>query len=184
MKKKSGQFLIKGIVILVSTAVLWGCILQGLYVFDNKYSHGGPQPQEGVLTIDQTTFEDGKFTFLVDDWSFYNGQLLSPSDFKTQDISDPQMVYIGQYPDFSMRNTEKSPFGYATYRMQIINKGAPIMLSMTLQEIFSSATVWVNGTVIEKLGETNPQNYEPHIQNSVVSFYVDGKADIIINTTN
>nr|WP_176700559.1 sensor histidine kinase [Clostridioides difficile] len=169
------------IVLIVSLLAITGLNL--LYKYDNKYTYKSIRASNGILTIDNDTFTKGKLVFLIDDWEFYNHKIFKPNDFTEQDIK-PEYVFIGQYPDFSMRKGTQSPYGNATYRMRIKNEGKDKLLSLELPEIFSASKVWINGEMVSKLGDVGTEKYRPKIKNSVVSFIAKKDTEIIINVSN
>lgn len=169
------------IVLIVSLLAITGLNL--LYKYDNKYTYKSIRASNGILTIDNDTFTKGKLVFLIDDWEFYNHKIFKPNDFTEQDIK-PEYVFIGQYPDFSMRKGTQSPYGNATYRMRIKNEGEDKLLSLELPEIFSASEVWINGEMVSKLGDVGTEKYRPKIKNSVVSFIAKKDTEIIINVSN
>ncbi|ENY8961656.1 ATP-binding protein [Clostridioides difficile] len=169
------------IVLIVSLLAITGLNL--LYKYDNKYTYKSIRASNGILTIDNDTFTKGKLVFLIDDWEFYNHKIFKPNDFTEQDIK-PEYVFIGQYPDFSMRKGTQSPYGNATYRMRIKNEGKDKLLSLELPEIFSASEVWINGEMVSKLGDVGTEKYRPKIKNSVVSFIAKKDTEIIINVSN
>ena len=169
------------IVLIVSLLAITG--LNILYKHDNKYTYKSIRASNGILTIDNDTFTKGKLVFLIDDWEFYNHKIFKPNDFTEQDIK-PEYVFIGQYPDFSMRKGNQSPYGNATYRMRIKNEGKDKLLSLELPEIFSASEVWINGEMVSKLGDVGTEKYRPKIKNSVVSFIAKKNTEIIINVSN
>lgn len=186
MKKKLNAITI-GMIILIVSAVLCLALIQWLYRVDNKYTQTTPQAEDGVLTLTADAFSKDKLFCLVDGWAFYQGKQLNPADFAADGPGQPEpteYVYIGEYPDFSMRNLRTSPYGIGAYHLKIINEGDPVILSIAFQEIFSSADIWVNGKPVETLGNTNPQQYEPYIKNTVISFEAGAETDILINTAN
>ncbi|OMK46730.1 hypothetical protein BER38_003469 [Clostridioides difficile] len=166
---------------IVSLLAITGLNL--LYKYDNKYTYKFIRASNGILTIDNDTFTKGKLVFLIDDWEFYNHKIFKPNDFTEQDIK-PEYVFIGQYPDFSMRKGTQSPYGNATYRMRIKNEGKDKLLSLELPEIFSASEVWINGEMVSKLGDVGTEKYRPKIKNSVVSFIAKKNTEIIINVSN
>ncbi|HEK8845390.1 TPA: histidine kinase [Clostridioides difficile] len=169
------------IVLIVSLLAITGLNL--LYKYDNKYTYKSIRASNGILTIDNDTFTKGKLVFLIDDWEFYNHKIFKPNDFTEQDIKS-EYVFIGQYPDFSMRKGNQSPYGNATYRMRIKNEGKDKLLSLELPEIFSASEVWINGEMVSKLGDVGTEKYRPKIKNSVVSFIAKKNTEIIINVSN
>ncbi|VIB43316.1 two-component sensor histidine kinase [Clostridioides difficile] len=166
---------------IVSLLAITGLNL--LYKYDNKYTYKSIRASNGILTIDNDTFTKGKLVFLIDDWEFYNHKIFKPNDFTEQDIK-PEYVFIGQYPDFSMRKGNQSPYGNATYRMRIKNEGKDKLLSLELPEIFSASEVWINEEMVSKLGDVGTEKYRPKIKNSVVSFIAKKDTEIIINVSN
>ncbi|AXU62355.1 two-component sensor histidine kinase [Clostridioides difficile] len=166
---------------IVSLLAITGLNL--LYKYDNKYTYKSIRASNGILTIDNDTFTKGKLVFLIDDWEFYNHKIFKSNDFTEQDIK-PEYVFIGQYPDFSMRKGNQSPYGNATYRMRIKNEGKDKLLSLELPEIFSASEVWINGEMVSKLGDVGTEKYRPKIKNSVVSFIAKKNTEIIINVSN
>lgn len=169
------------IVLIVSLLAITGLNL--LYKYDNKYTYKSIRASNGILTIDNDTFTKGQLVFLIDDWEFYNHKIFKPNDFTEQDIK-PEYVFIGQYPDFSMRKGNQSPYGNVTYRMRIKNEGKDKLLSLELPEIFSASEVWINGEMVSKLGDVGTEKYRPKIKNSVVSFIAKKNTEIIINVSN
>ncbi|MDN9378437.1 sensor histidine kinase [Clostridioides difficile] len=169
------------IVLIVSLLAITGLNL--LYKYDNKYTHKSIRASNGILNIDNETFTKSKLVFLIDDWEFYNHKIFKPNDFIEQDIK-PEYVFIGQYPDFSMRKGNQSPYGNATYRMRIKNDGKNRLLSLELPEIFSASEVWINGEMVSKLGDVGTEKYRPKIKNLVVSFIAKKDTEIIINVSN
>ncbi|MDB2943573.1 histidine kinase [Clostridioides difficile] len=175
--------ILKGTLIVLIVFLLAITGLNLLYKYDNKYTYKSIRASNGILTIDNDTFTKGKLVFLIDDWEFYNHKIFKPNDFTEQDIK-PEYVFIGQYPDFSMRKGTQSPYGNATYRMRIKNEGKDKLLSLELPEIFSASEVWINGEMVSKLGDVGTEKYRPKIKNSVVSFIAKKNTEIIINVSN
>ncbi|HHQ8844315.1 TPA: ATP-binding protein [Clostridioides difficile] len=175
--------ILKGTLIVLIVSLLAIAGLNLLYKYDNKYTYKSIRASNGILTIDNDTFTKGKLVFLIDDWEFYNHKIFKPNDFTEQDIK-PEYVFIGQYPDFSMRKGNQSPYGNATYRIRIKNEGEDKLLSLELPEIFSASEVWINGEIVSKLGDVGTEKYRPKIKNSVVSFIAKKDTEIIINVSN
>lgn len=169
------------IVLIISLLAITGLNL--LYKYDNKYTYKSIRASNGILTIDSNTFTKSKLVFLIDDWEFYNHKIFKPNDFIEQHIK-PKYVFIGQYPDFSMRKENQSPYGNATYRMRIKNEGRDKVLSLEIPEIFCASEVWINGEMVSKLGDVGTEKYRPKIKNSVVSFVAKKDTEIIINVSN
>ncbi|NMS89512.1 histidine kinase [Clostridioides difficile] len=169
------------IVLIVSLLAITGLNL--LYKYDNKYTYKSIRASNGILTINNDTFTKNKLVFLIDDWEFYNHKIYKPNNFIEKHIK-PEYIFIGQYPDFSMRKENQSPYGNATYRMRIKNEGKDKVLSLEIPEIFCASEVWINGELVSKLGDIGTEKYRPKIKNSVVSFVAKKDTEIIINVSN
>ena len=88
------------------------------YFYNNKYTADGPQPSNGIITISEQELETNQVVYLVHGWQFYQGQLLSPSDFESgNEIPLSQTVAIGQYMDFSFGQSDRDTDGSGTYRL-------------------------------------------------------------------
>lgn len=151
-----------------------------LYDYDNKYSTRNIMSQEGSVMIpdshDSSSVQSLKITWLVEGWSFYPDQLISPTDLTG--YSEP--IYIGQYFSFSGFHEDGNPYGTGTYHLRLSGNGNYTML---LPEVFSACIVYVDGKKVSSSGSVMP--YETHyIKDLVFSFELHGEKDILIQTTN
>ena len=73
----------KKLVISVTAVMLSAALLfVFLYTYDNKYTHGTPQPICGIWDLRNESFTNTSLFFPIYDWEFYRDVLLSPQDFE------------------------------------------------------------------------------------------------------
>lgn len=163
------------LLIITGTAVL--CLL-GLSVvtqYDNKYIIKAANAQEQLYMIPEKGY-----CALVDGWEFYPDSLLSPADFSST-AHRYYRTWAGEYPNLTMFHEDKSPYGISTWRMRLSGSGNVLLY---LQEPLCASSVFVNGICLGKTGEVSPDHYSPLIQDRTYAFFLDGEAELIIQTAN
>ena len=80
-------------------------------------------------------------------------------------------IFIGQYSNFSFLSSGHSPFGRATYRLLLRYDGEPRLLTLEVPELFTDYQLWINGQPVEQ-------------GSPFATFYMDGTAEILLNTDN
>ncbi|MCL2488772.1 MAG: ATP-binding protein, partial [Oscillospiraceae bacterium] len=177
MKRHSGKrmyiWFMAG-VILFSITLFWIC-----YQFDNKYTAGGPQADNGLLTLDAATLHDYPVIFLTHGWEIHRGGLLTPEDFAENRRPD-EIVYIGQYGGFEGNNPYGNPYGRATYRLNIVIPPEPAAYTLELPEIYSAYRLFINGVQAEQFGNPGPEHYYPQTGNATISFLAQNRVEIIV----
>lgn len=158
------------------------CLLYLLYRTDNKYTHPSPQAEYGILLLE----EGGPpLTYLIHGWEFYQYQLLTPEDFAGYPPAPTAHVFIGEYMGFEMDDFTASPFGSATYRMNIFTgQEEPGSYTLELPEIFSAYRLWINGELLAQNGNPSPTAYRPEISHDSITFPATDRIDIILAVTN
>lgn len=157
------------VLLLAGAAVFWG-----LYRWDNKYTAALP----GGAGYNVLTGDGSQVAFLVDGWEYYPGELLTPEDLTGR--AAELHTYAGEYPNFSHRLG--SPYGAATYRLTLENRGEPRELSLYLPELLCAGRVYVNGALVGEQGSVEP--YEPHVVDGLYSFRAEGTTELIIQCAN
>lgn len=114
----------------------------------------------------------------MDGWEYYPGELLTPEALAGREAG--QHTYSGEYPNFSHHLS--SPYGTATYRLVLENRGGPRELSLYLPELLCAGRIYVNGTLAGEQGDVEP--YKPHVVDGVYSFRAERATELVIQCAN
>ncbi|NLY21584.1 MAG: GHKL domain-containing protein [Tissierellia bacterium] len=131
-----------------------------MYKHDNKYTHGGPQGNNGLLVFPKYAINEYGYTYLIDDWEIYRNRLLEPKDFDDNILIPDEYVFIGQYLGFEKNSPNRNPHGSATYRMNIILPENKDNFTLELPEIYSAYKLYINGELVKQMGNPNKDHYE------------------------
>lgn len=105
-------------------------------------------------------------------WEFYPQKRLDPGTF---DGHHPQYLFLGQYGGFEGKGSTGSPHGSATYRLNILLPSKPDEYALELPEIYSASRVWVNGSLVSRLGDISGSG-QPAIRTGMVTFQAASQA--------
>ena len=148
-----------------------------LYQFDNKYTAANPKGENGLLTLSEQSINENPIIFLVEGWEYYSGRLLAPADFQRPQTPDAY-IFIGQYGGFDGMSAK--PHGSASYRLTIQIPPHPDTYLLELPEIFSAYRAYVNGTLVQAMGQPEPEQYTPKTGNRTVRIQAEGRIEILI----
>ena len=163
-------------ILLLTAVLLLGAAFYLLqYRWDNKYTAALP----GGYGYNVLQEDPDQVVFLVDGWEYYPGQLLSPEDFEGG-VSPQAYTYIGQYSNFS--DSLGSPYGTATYRLVLENRGQAVSVALYLPELLCAGRVYIDGVLVGEQGSVAP--YQPRVVDSVYAFTASGKTEIVIQCAN
>lgn len=146
-------------------------LFQFLYQKDNKYTNGPPYGSQGIFAFSARDLTGSRPLFLIDGWEFYPDQLLTPDTIGSAPDQSVSFIFIGQYSNFSFLSSGHSPFGRATYRLLLQYDGEPRLLTLEVPELFTDYQLWINGQPVEQ-------------GSPFAAFYMDGTAEILLNTDN
>lgn len=143
--------------------------------YDNKYVKRAVLTQDNLCVIPQEGY-----CSLVDGWELYPDLLLTPDDFSSG--TQPYYpVWAGEYPNLALFHEDGNPYGTATWRLRIAGSGNVLLY---LQEPLCASKVFVNRTDLGGTGQVSSEHYAPLIKDTVYSFYLNGEAQLIIQTAN
>lgn len=164
---------------LLVTATLTSLFCIGLYTFNNKYTHKGIQPDHGQLIV--STDDLDQVHYLINDWEFYPGVLLSPDQLQSKEHHH-YMVYmdIGSHTRFDNLGTSTSPHGCGTYAMHLWLPEGMNSYALELPEIYSAYRLYINGHPYLQTGVPEPENYSARTQAKYITFQANGQADIVL----
>jgi len=161
----------------VCVLTVFVCLL--LYQYDNKYTSPGPKGAGGALVLDEAALARHPALFLTDGWEYYGGKLLSPEDI-IGGVKPDKYIYIGQYGGFDAGDLSASPHGSASYRLTVQIPINPRSYMLELPEIFSAYRAYVNGKLVQTMGDPDPGSYRPATGNRTVQIEAGGKIEILI----
>ena len=172
---------IKKALTLTVSIMIFSLFFVALYLYDNKYTHKGTQPANGLIALTEQDMEKDPIRYLIHDWIFYPDVLLSPEDFKSG-APDSYKIYtnIGEHVTFSTLGNQKDPHGSGTYVLYMNLPPGKAVYALDLPEIFSAYRLYINGFPYLQLGNPDPGHYEPQTQRRMVNFEADGEATIIL----
>ena len=166
---------------LQTILVITGAVMVSLFglslvtQYDNKYITKAAPAQDQPCTIPEKGY-----CALVDGWEFYPDALLSPADFSSG-THNYYSTWAGEYPNLAMFHKDKNPYGTSTWRMRLQGNGSVLLY---LQEPLCAASVFVDGICLGKTGDVSPDTYSPLIKDNTYAFFLDGEAELIIQTAN
>ncbi len=176
MRENSAKKLIISVTAVMLSAAL---LFVFLYRYDNKYTHGTPQPICGIWDLRNEAFTNTSLFFPIYDWEFYRDVLLSPQDFENgrPDIN-MEYITIGERTSIS----DSSAFGKGTFRLNLLLPEREQSYTLYLPEIFNCYRLYVNDKIMLDVG--NIESGETEIQKRAVTFNAGSEAQIILSVNS
>lgn len=163
-------------ILVIAGAILFSLLgLSIINSYDNKYITKAALTQDNLCVIPEKGY-----CSLVDGWEFYPDILLFPDDFSSRTPSHYN-TWAGEYPNLALFHEDKNPYGISTWHLRLQGSGNVMLY---LQEPLCAAKVYVNGLCLGETGNVSPDHYVPFIKDTAYSFFLDGEAELIIQTAN
>ena len=152
-----------------------------LYCSNNKYTTKEEKAIHGLLYADGS-YEDLPVYYLSREWEYYPDVLLTPKD----DLETYYFRYIsiGEYGGMELDDREGNPYGSGTYRLRIMLPSEEHTYGLYLPEIYSAYNLYVDGNLIEQVGNPDPDHYVERIQHRMFTFKAHTCVDIMIAVTD
>lgn len=166
---------VQTILVIAGTIILTLLLLLTVTRFDNKYITKAAVTQGNLCMIPEKGY-----CSLVDGWELYPDLLLFPEDFSSGAMPC-YSTWAGEYPNLSLFHEDKNPYGVSTWRLRLKGNGNVLLY---LQEPLCASRIFVNGLCLGETGNVSSENYSPLIRDSAYSFFIDGEAELIIQTAN
>lgn len=163
------------ILVIAGTIIICLLGLSAVTRYDNKYITKAALTQDNLCIIPEKGY-----CSLVDGWEFYPDLLLFPDDFSSGSPSYYN-TWAGEYPNLALFHEDKSPYGVSTWRLHLSGNGNVLLY---LQEPLCAARVYMDGLCLGETGVVSFDNYRPLIKDTSYSFFLDGEAELIIQTAN
>lgn len=163
---------------LLLAVALGSALCLSLNAWDNKCTRPGAQPMNGLLILSEEELARTELHFLIRDWAFYPGALLTPDELSG---AERYMVYtsVGQRTRFDQPDG-RSPHGSGTYALTLSLPEEPAEYALELPEVYSACRLYLNGHLALQLGEPDPEAYLPRTQSRVVTFQGGGLVTIVL----
>lgn len=170
---------------------LWGTVLIAiilsltyfyvLYCANNKYRTTEEKAIHGLLYVEES-YEDLPVYYLSREWEYYPNVLLTPED----DLEKYYCRYlsIGEYGGMELDDSQASPYGSATYRLILALPEEEHTYGLYLPEIFSAYALYIDGSLVEQVGNPDPVHYQEQIQNRMFTFKGKGMVELMIAVTD
>lgn len=171
--------------------LLWGTIIISmilslmvfyvLYNANNKYMTREEKAIHGILYADGS-YDSLPVYYLSREWEYYPDVLLTPGD----DLEKYYFRYlsIGEYGGMELDDRNGKPYGSGTYRLRIMLPSEEHTYGLYLPEIFSAYNLYVDGKLIEQVGNPDPDHYEERIQHRMFTFKGHTSVEIMIAVTD
>ena len=149
--------------------------------YDNKYYNVQAPIKNGQLLSNQLRLEDNALYSLVDNWLFY------PHIYRNATANQDARgvyTYLGQYPDFSMRDAARSPYGVSSYQLSIPATESGQTISIYFPEIDIASEVWLDDTLVASNGNVKTAPIKARIQNTVITFSTEKTHTLYVIAAN
>lgn len=162
------------IYVIITAFLLSAALFTFFNLYNNKYTHSSVQPISGIVYLDKGDTDNT--AYLINQWAYYENELLTPYDFSENMDMYTQYVSIGEYS--SMHTYKKgTPFGSGTYSLRLILPEKEDYYSLYIPEIFSSYNLYIDNELALAMGD--PAKGIPSIGNRIVTFRASGDTRLI-----
>ncbi|KAA8753887.1 MULTISPECIES: sensor histidine kinase [Paenibacillus] len=135
------------------------------------------QSEKGILDLRQVQLSTNPQK-LTGEWSFYWQELLSPEDIRVRSAREGNQDHWISIPSswlgYPLEGQRLSGTGYATFRLviQLSENDRNEQLTLRLPSIFHAYKLWVNGELLEEVGEVgqDKSRVTPHLETKLVYF--------------
>lgn len=150
-----------------------------MYRMNNEYTARGEEPIQGILCLDEEKAA-GKLHYLVREWQYFPGKLLTPDMLKENTGYYSRYISIGEYGGMELGDKNASPYGCGTYRMILILPKKEQTWALSLKKVFSAYRIYINGELAGEVGDPDEKTYKEQIMNRVFTFQGSEMAEIVI----
>lgn len=149
--------------------------------YDNKYHNVQAPVKNGQLLSSQLRLENNALYSLVDNWLFYPHIYRNAT---TNQDAKGVYTYLGQYPDFSMRDAARSPYGVSSYQLSIPATESGQTLAIYFPEIDIASEIWLDDTLVASNGNVKTTPIKALIQNTVITFSTEQAHTLYVIAAN
>ena len=151
-----------------------------LYCSNNKYMTREEKAVHGILYV-EGDYDDLPVYYLSQEWEYYPNVLLTPQD----DLQGYSCEYLsigeaGKKSD----HKDDSPYECGTYRLQLLLPEEEHTYGLYLPEVYSAYRLYINGSLMEQVGNPDPSHYKEEIQKRMFTFKGKERSEILIAVTD
>ncbi|HEX7713281.1 MAG TPA: ATP-binding protein [Bacillota bacterium] len=171
-------------VLLLSGMIIAGIVLTGI-LYLSQPMNGRIHPIDGRL--DLRDWNPGRLLSLNGEWDFYWQKLLTYRDLKLNQAPDLEARVYGVWNDYRIGGKKLPGFGYATYRLQVVNAPRGITLALRIPTISTSYRLYIDNKLVSANGKVgiNREQSEPQSLPKIVEFTPDKTSfELIIQVAN
>jgi hypothetical protein len=145
------------------------CAFIAFFITSTMYAQV-PSAEGGVLNASSWDFDKNNLP-LVGVWHFHDMLLLSPEECKSIPVNFQQFPAI-----WNDLRPDQTGTGYATYYLQLIISTKFQNLALSIPQLYSSYTIWINGKKIGNNGipAVSKETYKPQWRPQVLPFMHPG----------
>lgn len=155
-----------------------GVLFTLVFHYDNKYTDCAPISQDGIAAVTDQSLLRG--TCLAAGWELYPDLLLTPAELTAEKFQSSD-TFAGEYLTLSPFHSGETPYGNATWRIRFSYDGTGTA-SLLLPEVFCAFRLYINGSLAAECGSVRP--YAPFVRDTVVSFPLTEKNEVVLQTSN
>lgn len=152
-------------------------------------NHDFPQAKKGTLDLRGMILQEKGTVPLNGEWLFYPGEFIDPKS-KKEPIVNRHSSWINVPNDWRemLADQRNSPFGYGTYRLQILlNQQMKQPLSLYFKEIRTASSIYINGEKVYEKGKASQNKKESVPDYSPFKINITDhmkKVDLVIHVSN
>lgn len=135
-----------------------------LLLFSSSFAQNDvPTAINGFLDLRNWEFQTDGPVKLDGEWEFYWKQLLTPEELDSAPSGKTLFLFPQLWNNGELNGERLNGSGYATYALTVALPSQHPPLSLSVEDFFSSYSLYVNGTLFSSNGKvtTSPDTYEP-----------------------
>lgn len=169
--------------VLLVMAISWAAI----DFTDTKLKTSSLSPGNGTLDLTGWHPEQDGLLSLSGEWDFYWQSFLSYTDLRAGREADVKANVPSVWNKYQVNDENLPGFGYATYRLRVINADPHSPVAFRLPTMSTSYRMYVNDTLIASNGEAadNKEDFRPEYRPKTVQIVPpSSQFDIIVHVAN
>lgn len=170
---------IRPVIVMASSAFLAVVAILFLYYFDNKYTAGGKQAENGILRLTEEEAENRPVRYLIEGWEYYPEVLLEPGSFQgMEEEGSRQIVKTGL---LGRMNRDRA-WTAGTYRMVLYLPDTGKPFALEIPAIQGASRVYVRGKLIGEWGSIEKR--KTGMKSFLIPLVEGGRTELVIQAAD